>query len=119
MPERNAPSTAQIKAEIKKELLQVHRDSYGTGADGIEVHLADEMVLAVIDVELTAAERTLLAAGQSDAVKAAREAFQDVIAPTFIAIVERATGRTVHSFISSLNIDPLYSIEFFRLAPEA
>ena len=50
-------------------------------------------------------------------MKATREAFQQAIAPTFIAIVERATGRRVGSFISSMSVEGLYSIEFFRLEP--
>jgi hypothetical protein len=34
-----------------------------------------------------------------------------------VAIVERATGRTVVSFVSHMNIDPLYSVELFRMRP--
>jgi uncharacterized protein YbcI len=112
------PSRAEVETAIADELLRVHLDSYGTGASSIEVLANDEMVLAVIDVELTPAEETLLAAGDADAVKVTREAFQQAIAPTFKAIVEHATGRKVHGFLSSMSVDPLYSIEFFRLAPE-
>ncbi len=50
-------------------------------------------------------------------MKLTREAFQQAIAPTFTAIIEHATGRQVLSFISAMNIEPLYSIEFFRLVP--
>jgi uncharacterized protein YbcI len=75
-------------------------------------------VLAVIDVVLTPAERTLLEAGELEAVKVTREAFQQAIAPTFLAIIEHATGRQVLSFISAMNVEPLYSIEFFRLVPD-
>ena len=113
------PSAAQIEAEIVEELLRVHEGSYGTGASNIDVHLGHDMVLAVIDVDLTAAERTLLSAGEGAAVKTTREAFQHAIAPTFTAIVERATGRRVTGFLSAISIEPLFAIEFFRLAPEA
>jgi uncharacterized protein YbcI len=119
MTSEESPTRTEIESAIADELLKVHLESYGTGASNIQVQVRDDVVLAVIDVELTPAERTLLDANEVDAVKVTREAFQQAIAPTFTAIVERATGRRVDSFISSMNIDPLYSIEFFRLGPES
>jgi uncharacterized protein YbcI len=119
MTPEGSPTRTEIESVIGDELLKVHLDSYGTGASNIQVQIRDDVVLAVIDVELTPAERTLLGASQVDAVKVTRESFQQAIAPTFCAIVERATGRRVESFISSMNIDPIYSIEFFRLGPES
>jgi uncharacterized protein YbcI len=113
------PDRTDVEATIAAELMRVQRESYGAGADRIDVHLDGDTVLAVIDVELTPAERTLLGAGNADAVKTTREAFQQAIAPTFSAIVERATGRRVVGFISAMNIEPLFAIEFFRLAPDA
>ena len=41
-----------------------------------------------------------------------------MIGATFSAIVERATGRRVISFVSQMNIEPLYALEVFRLAPD-
>jgi uncharacterized protein YbcI len=117
MADEAAPSAEQVREEIAREILRVHEESYGTGASELTVHLSGDTVLIVIDVELTAAERTLIGASQDEAVKATREAFQQAIGPTFIAIVERATGRRVQSFISSMKVDALYSIEFFRLEP--
>jgi uncharacterized protein YbcI len=117
MSEETTPSRTEIEAAIADELLRVQLESYGAGASSIDVQVGPDSVLAVIDVELTPAERTLLSAGEADAVKLSREAFQEAIAPTFEAIVERATGRQVSSFLSAMNIDPLYSVEFFRLAP--
>ena len=116
-PDERAPSTQEVADELRREILRVHEESYGAGASGIEVHLSPEMVLIVIDVELTPAERTLIEASHHEAVKATREAFQLAIAPTFTAIVERATGRRVRSFLSSMSVESLYSVEFFRLDP--
>src|SRR5215208_3110630 len=112
MAPEESPSRAQIEAVIAEELLSVHRESYGTGATNIDIHVSGDTILAVIDIEITPAERTLLGAGQRDAVKLTREAFQQAIAPTFTAIVERATGRQVVSFLSAMNVEPLYSLEF-------
>jgi uncharacterized protein YbcI len=106
---------AEIREEIEREILRVHGEAYGTGAHRIEIHLTGDFVLVVIDVELSTAEQTLLDADRADAVKATRESFQGAIEPTFRAIVERATGRTVESFVSHMNIDPTYAVELFRL----
>jgi uncharacterized protein YbcI len=112
------PAEAEgVRAAIASEILRVHEESYGTGASKVDVHLGDGIVLVVIDIELSAAERTLLEADHGDAVRRTRESFQEVIAPVFIAIVERATGRQVESFLSSVSIEPLYATEFFRLVP--
>ena len=37
---------------------------------------------------------------------------------TFIAAVERATGRRVTSFLSKMNLNPHFVVEIFRLGPE-
>jgi uncharacterized protein YbcI len=105
--------------EISREILELHQENYGAGATAIRVQINPHLVLIVIDVELSVAEKTLLDAGQGDAVKAMRESFQRAVAPTFIAIVERATGRRVASFFSGMNLDPIYSVELFRLEPRA
>jgi uncharacterized protein YbcI len=113
------PSTEVEKArtDIATEMLRIHEENYGAGASNIDVHLSGDIVVVVLDVELTAAERTLIAAGQQDAVKTTRESFQKAIAPTFGAIVERAIGRKVKSFISAMSLEPVFSVEFFRLEP--
>lgn len=108
----------RLQDEISDEILAVQEDSYACGVHRIVTRVFDDVVLVVLDVKVTQAEQTLLDAGRGEAVKESREAYQSVIAPTFTAVVERATGRRVRSFMSHMNIDPLYSVELFRLAPE-
>ena len=112
-----AIESGKIESEIAREVLAVHEANYGVGSKATHVHLAGDFVLVVLDVELTQAEQTLLDAGRPDAVTGIRESFQTVIGSTFSAIVERATGRRVISFVSQMCIDPPYSVEMFRLAP--
>ena len=107
---------AQIKEDLRAEICRVHEDSYGTGATQVQVLLEEDLIVMVLDIELTRAEQTLVDAGRQDAVKTTREEFQKAIGPTFNAIVERATGRRVTSFLSAMSVDPLYSVELFRLS---
>jgi len=103
--------------EISREILDLHHESYGTGASNVSVQISPDLIVVIIDVELSPAERTLLGAGQSDAVKSMRESFQVAVSSSFKAIVERATGRRVSSFYSGMSLDPIYTIELFRLEP--
>lgn len=112
------PDVEAMKAEIAREIVRVHEDSYGTGADNVEVALHDGFVAVVFDVSLSRAERTLVDSGNADSVKVTREAFQEAIRPTFSAIVERAMGRRVIGFASRTIVEPggSWSVEAFRLA---
>jgi uncharacterized protein YbcI len=104
-------------AQIATEILRVHQDSYGTGAGKVTVHILDDAVFVLLDdLELSAIERTLLKGGREDSIAETRASFQEAIATTFRAIVERATGRTVTSFLSNTSVGSLYSVEVFRLA---
>lgn len=107
----------EIATRISEEILAVHEESYGVGAQQITTDVLEELVVVMIEVELTPAERTLLDAGHDRAVKDTREAFQAAIGATFSAIVERATGRRVNAFVSHFNVDPLFAVEMFRLDP--
>lgn len=107
--------TAQT--EIAREIERVHQESYGGALSNINVQMAGDVVVIVMDVEFNRGEQTLVDAGFGDSVRTTREAFQEAIAPTFKAIVERATGRTVNSFASRMIMDPPWSAEVFRLDP--
>ncbi len=112
-----ATEQGRVEDEIAREVLAVHEASYGVGATETHVHLAGDFVIVALDIELTRAEETLLSAGKDEAVTGMRESFQHVIGATFSAIVERATGRRVVSFVCQVSTNPLYSLEVFRLAP--
>jgi uncharacterized protein YbcI len=111
------PTRQQAEEEISDELVKIHEESYGAGASNVESHVLEDSVLVILDVEVTEAERTLMTAGKGEAVRRSREDFQEAVGPTFIAVVERATGRRVTSWVSRMSIDPVYSVEVFRLAP--
>jgi uncharacterized protein YbcI len=116
-----APSTDQVEAEIAREIARVQEDSYGVAARGVEVMIKGDFVAVMMDVELTRGEQTLVDASHRDTVTATREAFQEAIAATFTAIVERATGRRVERFASRAVIedDGSWAIEAFRLSPRS
>lgn len=111
------PDVAGIQEEIIREISRVHLESYGEGVREVSVSLHTEFVSVLMEVDLNRAERTLVESNHSDIVKSTRESYQFVIEPTFVAIIERATGRKVRGFASRTVIDDdPWSVEVFRLS---
>jgi uncharacterized protein YbcI len=112
-----SPDVAATEAEICREILAIQRDSYGHGAANVSAHLLDDTVVVILDgLELAPSEEFLISDGQPDAVITIRNQFQQSIAPTFKAAVERATGRRVIGVASQQQLDePRFAVEVFRL----
>jgi uncharacterized protein YbcI len=101
------------------QLLSIHEDSYGKGATRVSVHMLDDDVVVFLDgLELQRNEEFLIERGRADLVLSTRSAYQQSIEATFRAAVERTTGRRVVAFTSNVHLDPHFSVEIFRLAPE-
>jgi uncharacterized protein YbcI len=109
---------ASIERALAAQLLDIHKESYGKGAGLSRVHILDDLVICMLDeLELMPNEQFLVDEGHSDSVIEVRSRYQQAIQPSFCAVVERATGRRVISFVSATKLDPHYSLEIFRLAP--
>jgi uncharacterized protein YbcI len=76
-------------------------------------------VIVLLDgLELLPNEEFLISQGHEEVVASVRTQFQQAIAPTFRAAVERATGRRVIGFASHIQVDePRFMAEIFRLEP--
>ena len=117
--ETAAPTQRSVEDEICRDILAIHRDSYGRSAGDAQAHVMNDTVIVILDdLELLPNEEYLIEHGRADAVKDLREQFQQAIRPTFSAAVERATGRRVLGFASHAQLDePRFAIEIFRLGP--
>ncbi len=118
MPEQApAPGPEAVEEKIAREVSRIHEASYGTVASSVEVAIHPGFVVVVTDIVLSNAEQTLLETGNLETVTHMREAFQQVIAPSFIAIVEHATGRRVSSVGSRtvLDVPQPWSLEVYLL----
>jgi uncharacterized protein YbcI len=116
-PAKQTPAV-DVADRISNEIATIHRESYGEAVESIETHILDDIVVCVLDINLLPHERTLLAHDRGvESILAVRKHFQESIGATFAASVEHMTGRRVIAFLSETNIDPPFSVEFFRLAP--
>ena len=77
------------------------RAAYERGREPVRTILDEELALCVLRLELSGAEAVLVAHGHQQAVCSQRDAFEHALAPTLSAAVERATGRTVTTVLST------------------
>ena len=113
------PDLQAAKSELAAEVLDIHLDSYGVGADSVEVLIEENSAVVMLDgLQLQRVEQFLVDDGRPDSVIQLRTEYQRLMETVFRAAVERATGRRVTSFLSSTHLDPHWSVEIFRLAPQ-
>lgn len=108
---------AATASEISREIVRLHARMFGRGPTRAKTYLYEDFALCILEDVLTRAEKTLVAAGNTEQVHATRMAFQDAVRPDFVAIVEEATGRTVRAFVSQVHVDPELAVELFLFEP--
>lgn len=115
----SAPTDQEVTDEIRRDLMEIHRESYGRPAASAQVHLLGDTLIVLLDgLQLLPNEEFLIDNGHWEAVDNVRTQYQKAIEPTFRAAVERATGRRVIGFSSHVQIqEPRFMTEIFRLEP--
>jgi uncharacterized protein YbcI len=106
---------AGISTVISNGLSKLHRDHYGRGPTSVRTVYGHDHVVTFLEDIYTPAERTLVEAGETEAVEEMRRAFQRAMRERFVAVVENATGRKVRAFLSEVSLDPDISAEVFVL----
>jgi uncharacterized protein YbcI len=103
--------------EISNAMTKLHRDHHGRGPDSVRTVIGHDHVITFLEDLYTPSERTLIDAGETEAVTQSRLAFQRAMKGPFVQTVEQATGRKVRAFLSQTHIDPDISAEIFVLEP--
>ena len=79
--------------------------------------LGVNVVFVLLPGTLTRGERTLVEAGESEAVLDLRRRWQRIMRSSFTGKIERLTGRKVIGLMSDNHIDPDIAVEVFILEP--
>jgi len=116
MPDEAAQQARQATA-IGNAITRLHRDHYGRGATTTRTILQRNYAIAFLEDIYTPVERTLIDAGQEDAVKQTRQVFQMAMRQRFSEAVEEITGRKVVAFMSQVHFAPDLAAEIFVLEP--
>jgi uncharacterized protein YbcI len=93
-----------VRARISNEMVRLHSEYYGRGPTKTKVYVDGDLVAVVLEETFTAAEKTLIARGESEGIQDIRRRFQRAMADQFRSIVEQATGREVRSFLSETDL---------------
>jgi uncharacterized protein YbcI len=108
-----------VSAEISKGIVGIMRDYTGRGPTKARTTITDDLVVVVMGETLLKAEKSLIAAGDSDTVMYTRRKFQTAMRADFTALVERSLGRRVVAFMSDNHVDPDMAVELFVVEPPA
>ncbi len=111
------PDHALVASHIAGDLATMHEPGYGTSGTYRTCYV-DDLVVVADDILLSDAERQLVERGRGELVRANRAAFQHVIGPMLVSMIERATGRGVMAFSVEVLLEPLFEVAVFRLGPE-
>jgi uncharacterized protein YbcI len=118
MPTEPAERARQATA-IGNAISRLHREHYGRGATTTRTVFQRNHVVSFLEDIYTPVERTLIEAGQHDAVKHTRQVFQMAMRKRFSNAVEEITGRKVVQFMSQVSFDPDMAAEIFVLEPSS
>jgi uncharacterized protein YbcI len=110
---------AAVSAAISQQIAAIHVESYETPVKGAVTHVLEDLVVVVLDIELSPIEKRMIEFGRGNLVHELRHAVQTAEEPSFTAVVERATGRRVVAFASHTHVEPPFVAEVFRLGPAA
>jgi uncharacterized protein YbcI len=81
--------------------------------------LGDDLLACVLGGVYTDVEKTMIELQRSTVVQETRSAFQNTMQQTFIAEVERLSGRDVLAFISNHHVGPDVEVELFMFREPA
>jgi uncharacterized protein YbcI len=107
----------QLALAISTAVVQELASTTGRGPTQAKTTLGDSAVFVVLQDTLTRGERTLVGAGESEAVLDLRRRWQRVMRDSCSRRIEQLTGRTVIGFMSDNHIDPDIAVEVFILEP--
>jgi uncharacterized protein YbcI len=108
---------AAVAEAISQQISAIHVETYDTQVMHATTYVHDDLVVALLDIELTVIEQRMIEFGHGNVVHELRHAVQHAEAANFEAVVERATGRRVVAFSSHTHLEPAFVTEIFRLGP--
>jgi uncharacterized protein YbcI len=108
-----------VSAEISNAVVGIVREYTGRGPTKARTTIAEDIVAVVMGETLLKAEKSLIAAGDSETVMITRRKFQTAMRDDLVAAVEGALDRRVMAFMSDNHVDPDMAVEFFVLEPLA
>jgi uncharacterized protein YbcI len=102
---------------ISNAITKLQRDHYGRGPDSVRTVVGYDHIICFLENTFIPVERTLIEAGETEAVRETRLAFQRAMEMRFTAAVEEISSRKVRAFLSQVSLNPDIAVEVFVLEP--
>jgi uncharacterized protein YbcI len=115
--EESAARQGRLALAISNAVVGELASTTGRGPTQAKTTLGDNAVFVVLQDTLTRGERTLVGAGESEAVLDLRRRWQMVMRESCSKKIEGLMGRKVLGFMSDNHIDPDIAVEVFILEP--
>jgi uncharacterized protein YbcI len=115
--EEDVARQGRLAMAISNAVVGELASTTGRGPTRARTTLGDNAVFVVLQDTLTRGERTLVGAGESEAVLDLRRRWQSVMRESCSKKIEGLTGRKVVGFMSDNHIDPDIAVEVFILEP--
>ena len=112
-PPLNVEHGASLSATISREMVRAMKKYYGRGPTSAKSYLVDDLLFVVMRGGTVNAERTMLDAGFTDAVREFRQKFENLMTERLIGSVEQLTNRKVVTYQSQIMFDPDVVVEIF------
>jgi uncharacterized protein YbcI len=100
---------------ISNAITKLQRENYGRGPESVRTVVGYDHVICFLENTFMPVERTLIDAGETDAVRQTRLAFQRAMESRFVNTVEEISGRKVRAFLSQVSLNPDIAVEVFVL----
>jgi uncharacterized protein YbcI len=112
---QDGAARGQLSAAISSAVVHLFSKHTGRGPAKARTSLDADLVVVLLQNNMTKGERSLVHAGKADEVLKIRRTFQETMRPELVEAVERLTKRNVVSFLSANDIDPDTATEIFLL----
>jgi uncharacterized protein YbcI len=101
--------------EISNAAVALHREHFGRGPGAAKTHIADNLVVCVLNDVFTPLERTLIDAGQIERVRETRALHQAATEDIYRSRMEGVLGSPVVAHLSTIHVDPDVAVDIFVL----
>ena len=111
--------SGDVRAEITTRVVRIFKEYYGTGPTKARTHVAENLIVVLLEGGWDRSEQALVAAGETGVVHQRRAALQGVSQPHLVDAIEECTGRSVLSFMSANDEERELAVEIFVLEPDS
>lgn len=112
------PNGGKLSLAISNAVVGELAATTGRGPTRARATIAPDAIFVVLQDTLTRGERTLVAAGEEEAVLDLRRRWQNAMRVSCSQKIEELTGRRVIGFMSDNHIEPDFAVEVFILEPK-